>query len=104
MTTKRIGTAVETNVALSIGARKTVQLGTAVEHNTAQPITAVVGSVAVLAFGYTTEALLPEGTVFWGDDDRSHDLIGSGTEILMLFLVVIACAGHYVTRVVARRP
>ena len=103
MTTRRLGTAVEVDTAMPLTVRKTVRLGTAVEHDTALPITAVGGSVAVLAFGYTTEALLPDGTVFWGDDDTPHDLVGSGTEMLMLFLVVVLCAGKCVARFVARR-
>lgn len=103
MTTKRIGTAVEHDIALPLTVRTTVRLGTAVETNTAMPITAVGASVAVYAFGYTTEALLPDGTVHGADSDKPPEFVGSGTELLMLFLVVVICAGKYVVRLVARR-
>lgn len=102
MTTPRLGTAVEVDTAMPLTARKTVRLGTAVEHDIALPITAVGGSVAVLAFGYTTEALLPEGTVYYGDTDKPLELVGTGTELL-LFLVAIYCAGKLVTRFLALR-
>jgi len=79
------------------------KIGTAVEHDTAMPITAVGASVGVLAFGYTTEALLPEGTVYWGgEEDGPHDFIGSGIEVLLL-LIVVLCAGRLLTQFVGLR-
>ena len=85
---------------MPIQASKSRTLGTALEHDIAMPI-AVGGAVTVLAIGLTTEEQLPDGTVYWGQDDVNHDLVGSGTEVL-LFLVVVLCFGKLVARFVAR--
>jgi hypothetical protein len=63
------------------------------------PVVPVV--VAVLPFAYTTEAQLPDGTALWQSGKFDHpDLIGSGTELLLL-VVVVASVGWHMIRLVA---
>jgi hypothetical protein len=66
MPSARIGPATKVDTAMPIRAGKRRTIGTAVEHDTALPLTAVGGSVLVIAFGNTTEELLPDGIVHWG--------------------------------------
>jgi hypothetical protein len=54
--------------------------------------------VVVLPFGYTTEQL-PVGVSIM-EEDVPHDFVGTGTELLLL-LVVVAAAGWHVIRCVA---
>jgi hypothetical protein len=57
--------------------------------------------VVVYPFAYTTEAQLPDEVTLW--DEPGHDLVGSGTEVVLLLVVIAAGAWHLV-RVVAARP
>jgi hypothetical protein len=86
---------------MPIRAGKSRTLGTAVEHDIAMPLTA--GFVAVIPLGSIVEELLPDGTVYWGGEDVKHDLVGSGTEVLLFLVVVLRLGRGLVTRLVARR-
>ena len=51
------------------------------------------------------EAQLPAGTAVWSSDDLDfHDYVGSGTEILLLFVVVISLGWHMIRLVGVRSP
>ena len=55
--------------------------------------------IAIYPFAYTTEVELPAGSAPWEESDA----IASGTEILLLLVVIVATAWH-VVRVVAPQP
>lgn len=56
--------------------------------------------VVVYPFAHMFEADLPDGVSLW--HEPGHDFVGSGTEVLLL-LMVVAAVGWHLVRVVAKR-
>jgi hypothetical protein len=101
---KSIGQAVEYDVALPLGRKKTVTLGQAVEHDTALPITAVVGSAIAYVTVQTTVVHVPPPEPAFHVAHGHEDFVAGGAEVALVLATLVVGGRQVLHRVFHVRP